>query len=296
MIVSVIITMVLICKQLSWSFTDMFSNVRESDYSKVIVTDWKDKRYFLKQFLSGIFITIAMTGLDQDMMQKNLSCKNLREAQKNMFTFSFILIFVTFMFLLLGAILYFYAETNGIVVETSDTLFAEISINKLSSFAAIVFLIGLIAAVWSSADGSLTALTTSFCIDIIGLDKRDMDDGKKRQVRHTVHLLFALLFVLIIIQLRQLNNKAIIDQVFTIAGYTYGPLLGLFSFGLFTRFSVWDRAVPFVAIISPIITYLLDSNSVKWFNGYQFGFELLIVNGLITFVGLLMLRRRNKSG
>ena len=272
----------------------MFSNVKNSNYSNMIVTDWTDKRYFLKQFLSGIFITIAMTGLDQDMMQKNLSCRNLRDAQKNMFTFSFILIFVTFMFLLLGAVLYFYADANNIVVPSSDTLFAEISINRLSAFAAVVFLVGLIAAVWSSADGSLTALTTSFCIDIIGLDKRKLPVDRKRQIRYTVHILFALLFLLIIIQFKQLNNKAIIDHVFTIAGYTYGPLLGLFSFGLFTRFQVRDRAVPFIAIASPIICYILDSNSEQLFGGYQFGFELLIVNGLITFVGLWLFRKKNK--
>jgi len=202
---------------------------------------------------------------------------------------------------LLGAVLYFYADANQIIVASatnpdgipSDTLFAEISINRLSVFAGVVFLVGLIAAVWSSADGSLTALTTSFCIDIIGLEKKDtLTIERKKQIRYTVHILFALLFLLIIIQLRQLNNKAIIDHVFTIAGYTYGPLLGLFSFGLFTKFKVRDRAVPFVAIASPIICYLLDANSEQLFSGYKFGFELLIVNGLITFVGLWLFRKK----
>jgi len=208
------------------------------------------------------------------------------------------------MFLLLGAVLYFYADANQIVVVSSanpdgipsDTLFAEISINRLSTFAGIVFLVGLIAAVWSSADGSLTALTTSFCIDIIGLEKKEsLNTERKKQIRYTVHLLFALLFFLIIIQLKQLNNKAIIDHVFTIAGYTYGPLLGLFSFGLFTRLKVRDRVVPLIAIASPVIAYILDVNSVKWFNGYQFGFELLIVNGLITFLGLCIIVKSKRQ-
>ena len=290
MLLSVGITIYLICKSLGWSFTEMLSNVRSSDYSTMMVTDWTDRRFFLKQFMSGIFITIAMTGLDQDMMQKNLSCRNLRDAQKNMFTFSGILVAVNLMFLLLGAMLYFYAEANQMVVTSSDSLFATVSIHYLGVFAGIVFLTGLIAAAYSSADSALTALTTSFCIDIIGLDKRRLPDRRKRYIRYAIHFSFALLFLLFIIHFKQLDNKAIIDRFFTIAGYTYGPLLGLYSFGLFTRWKVRDRAVPAIAIVSPLLTYILDSNSVEWFNGYQFGFELLVVNGLICFLGLWVFR------
>jgi len=296
MLLSVAITIYLICKSLGWSFTGMLSNVRHSDYSTMMVTDWTDRRFFLKQFLSGIFITIAMTGLDQDMMQKNLSCRNLRDAQKNMFTFSGILVVVNLMFLLLGAMLYFYAGANHIVVASSDSLFATVSIHYLGAFAGIVFLFGLIAAAYSSADGALTAITTSFCIDIIGKpSSSNGGDGGGFRIRYAVHFSFALLFFLLIIQFKQLDNKAIIDRFFTIAGYTYGPLLGLYSFGLFTRWKVRDRAVPLIAIISPLVTYILDSNSEQWFNGYQFGFELLILNGLITFTGVWFLRKSDCS-
>ena len=286
MLLSVGITIYFICKSLSWSFSDVFSNVWQSDYSNIIIIDLTHPRFFLKQFLAGIFITIAMTGLDQDMMQKNLSCRNLRDAQKNMFTFSWILVAVNFMFLLLGAVLFIYAEANQIAVESSDRLFATVSIHHLGVFAGIVFLIGLISAAWSSADGALTALTTSFCIDIIELNKRELPDKRKLHIRYAVHFAFAMLFLAVIMLFKQLDNKAIIDRFFTIAGYTYGPLLGMYSFGLFTQRKVRDRAVPVIAVISPVVTYILDSNSVEWFNGYQFGFELLILNGLITFMGL----------
>jgi Na+/proline symporter len=291
MLLSVAITIYLICKSLGWSFSEMLSNVRHSDYSTMIVTDWTDRRFFLKQFLSGIFITIAMTGLDQDMMQKNLSCRNLRDAQKNMFTFSWILVVVNSMFLLLGALLHFYAGANHIATIPSDSLFANVSIHYLGAFAGIVFLVGLVSAACSSADGALTALTTSFCIDIIGLEKRTLPAGGKLRIRYAAHFTFALLFLLLIIQFKQLDNKTIIDRFFTIAGYTYGPLLGLYSFGLFTGLKVRDRMVPIVAVISPFITCLLDSHSVQWFGGYRFGFELLIVNGLISFAGLWLCRK-----
>ena len=295
MLLSVVITIYLICKSMGWSFPTMISNVRHSDYSTMIVSDWTDKRFFLKQFLSGIFITIAMTGLDQDMMQKNLSCRNLRDAQKNMFTFSGILVVVNLSFLFLGAMLYFYAHANQVTVTSSDSLFATISLHYLGTFAGIIFLVGLVSAAYSSADGALTALTTSFCIDILGIEKRKLSDARKLRIRYAVHFTFAFLFLLLIIQFEHVNNKAIIDQFFTIAGYTYGPLLGLYSFGLFTRFKVYDRAVPIVAIISPFITYMLDSHSIQWFGGYQFGFELLIVNGLISFTGLWLCRKKKTT-
>ena len=298
MLLSVVITIFLICRSLEWNFTDMLSNVRNSNYSTVMITDWTDQRFFLKNFFFGVFVTIAMTGLDQDMMQKNLSCRNLRDAQKNMFTFSGILVGVNILFLLLGAVLFIYAEANNIVVESSDRLFATVSFQYLGAFAGIVFLVGLIAAAWSSADGALTALTTSFCIDVIGLDRSAFSDKKKISVRYVVHFSFAVLFLALIMLFKQLDNKAVIDRFFTIAGYTYGPLLGLYAFGLFTRFKVCDMAVPLIAIASPVIVYILDNNSEQWFNGYQFGHELLIVNGLITFAGLflIMLFRNRRFG
>lgn len=291
MLLAVALTIGLICSAQNWNLTEMIAAVRHSEYSTIVVTDWADRRFFAKQFLSGIFITIAMTGLDQDMMQKNLSCRSLRDAQKNMFTFGFILVAVNAMFLLLGALLYLYAGANGIETTPSDNLFANVSIHHLGAFAGIIFIVGLVAAAYSSADGALTALTTSFCIDIAGIDRRTATPQSKRRFRYTVHFSFALLFLLLILSFRQLNNTAIIDRFFTIAGYTYGPLLGLYAFGLFTRRKVRDRPVPIIAIASPLICWLLDSHSEQWFGGYRFGFELLIANGLITFAGLWLLSR-----
>ncbi len=292
MLLSVVVSIVLIGKAMGWDFSEMLHRVKDSEYSSVIVTDGADRRFFLKQFFGGVFVTIAMTGLDQDMMQKNLSCRTLRESQKNMLTFGWVLVAINLMFLFLGAVLYMYAEATGITVASPDSLFADAAVNRLGAFAGLVFIIGLISAAYSSADGALTALTTSFCIDIAGLDKRIPEGRKKRRIRYAVHCSFAALFLLLIIGIRQLDHKTIIDRFFTIAGYTYGPLLGLYAFGLFTRMKIRDRLVPAIAVISPVVTYILDSNSVQWFGGYKFGFELLAVNGLITFAGLWLCRKR----
>jgi Na+/proline symporter len=291
MLLSVGITIYLISKSFDWSFSQTLSNVWKSEHSNIIVSDWTDRRYFIKQFFSGIFITIAMTGLDMDMMQKNLSCRTLAEAQKNMFTFSLLLIPINLMFLILGTLLLFYVNANGINSVSADGLFAQISVEYLGFFAAAIFFIGLIAAALSSADGALTAITTSFCIDIVKLDKRTMYDKQKQNVRHLIHFGFAILFILLILIFKQLDDKTVVDRFFTIAGYTYGPLLGLYSFGLYTKRHVRDRAVPFIAIASPVICYFLDTNSIQWFNGYQFGFELLILNALVTFIGLRLVSK-----
>jgi Na+/proline symporter len=290
MLLSVGISVYLIGKEMGWGVADIFHQVKESEYSTMFITDWLDKRFYLKQFLSGIFITIVMTGLDQDMMQKNLTCRNLRDAQKNMFTFGWILLPINLLFLALGAVLVMYAPTIQLEITATDSLFADVAVNRLGVFAGIVFIIGLISAAYSSADGALTALTTAFCIDILGLNKQSLSRQKKIHIRYLVHIVFALLVLLIITGLRQMNDQAIIDRVFTIAGYTYGPLLGMFAFGLYTKMKVRDRAIPFVAIASPVLTYLLNRYSEQLLWGYQFGFELLIVNGLITFFGLLMMR------
>jgi Na+/proline symporter len=255
----------------------------------MFITDWHNERFFLKQFLSGMFITISMTGLDQEMMQKNLSCRNLREAQKNMFTFSGIIIFVNFLFLVLGAFLLIYAQTKNVTVAMTDDLFPTIAFNYLGPVAGIVFLIGLISAAFPSADGALTSLTTSVSIDFLGLEKRDgMAEKRKTNTRYAVHISIAVIFFISILIFKSLNDRAIIDKLFTIAGYTYGPLLGLFTFGLFTRRQVNDRITPFVAILSPVVCYFLSIYSEELFNGYKFGFELLLLNGLLTFTGLLL--------
>ncbi|MBI5219279.1 MAG: sodium:solute symporter [Bacteroidia bacterium] len=301
MLLAVILSIVFICQEINFSFSDMISKIFNSDSSNILVTDWHDKRFFVKQFFSGMFITIVMTGLDQEMMQKNLSCKNLRSAQKNMFSFSFVLVFVNFLFLILGAVLLFYMMSKGTLlngadlIKTTDDCFPVIALKNLAPLAGIVFFIGLISAAYPSADGALTSLTTSFCIDILGLKKKNIPEVKKVKTRYLVHLSFAVLLMLFIIFFRSINDKAIIDKLFTIAGYTYGPLLGLYSFGLFTKLKVKDRFVPIVAILSPVICYIISTNSVEWFNGYKFGFELLILNGFLTFTGLYFIRIHKKN-
>jgi Na+/proline symporter len=294
MLLGVILSIYFISKELGLGLGDIFSKIRDAGYTKVVETDWHSKNFFLKQFFSGAFIAIVMTGLDQEMMQKNISCKNLKEAQKNMFTFSGILVIVNILFLTLGAVLYMYASSKGIGIPAkTDNLFPVIAFNYLGPIAGLVFMVGLVSAAYPSADGALTALTTSFCVDFLGFkDKSKLDEKQKKKVRYMVHLSFAAILLIVILIFRALNDEAVINAIYTAAGYTYGPLLGLFSFGLFTKFSVKDRYVWIVAILSPLLCYLLSANSEMLFNGYKFGFELLILNGLLTFVGLLILRRQ----
>jgi Na+/proline symporter len=294
MLAAVVISIVVISKGLHLSFSGLIQTVSDSDYSKVLVTDWHDKRHFLKQFLSGAFITITMTGLDQEMMQKNLSCRNLKDAQKNMLTFSFVLIFINLMFLFLGAVLFMYSNAKGIEIPVrSDDLFPIISLKYLGAFSGLIFMIGLISAAYPSADGALTALTTSFTIDFLGLDKRkNISERKRTRIRYGVHIAFALILLTVIVIFRAINDRAVIDKLFTIAGYTYGPLLGLYAFGLFSKKQVKDKYVPWIAIASPIICYFLSEYSEQLFQGYKFGFELLILNGVITYIGLSLVTRK----
>ena len=297
MILAVVISVIFISRQMDSSVGQMLVTIRENGFTKVFEYDWQSERFFLKQFLSGMFICIAMTGLDQEMMQKNLSCRNIKDAQKNMFTFSGILILVNLMFLTLGGFLAVYARSRGIVVDSTDDLFPTIALNYMGPIAGVVFMVGLISAAFPSADGALTSLTTSVSIDFLGLDKRkDLPEKKATRIRYTVHITIAILFFICILAFSKLNNRAVIDELFTIAGYTYGPLLGLYSFGLFTKRSVTDNLTPFIAVLSPVICYFLSKYSIQLFNGYKFGFELLLVNGMITFLGLLAFSKRDPKG
>ncbi|MBN1199642.1 MAG: sodium:solute symporter [Bacteroidales bacterium] len=295
MLLALGMTIYLISTSMGMTFGGMTSAVFKSSYSTMFFTEWADKRYFLKGIFSGAFIAIVMTGLDQEMMQKNLSCKSLKDAQKNMFSFSIVLMFVNFLFLFLGASLFLYAKFKGIEMPVrSDDLFPIIALKHLGPFAGLVFLIGLISAAYPSADGALTSLTTSFSIDFLGLDKTSsLSERNKQNIRYMVHIAFAILLLVVIVLFRAINDRAVIDKLFTIAGYTYGPLLGLYAFGLFVNRGVKDRFVPLVALLSPIVCYFLSVYSVELFSGYKFGFELLILNGLITFAGLAILSFRN---
>lgn len=296
MLLAVVLSVTLIAKELNMSLTEIIAKVNMSEHSQILFTDYHDKRFFLKQFLSGVFIAVVMTGLDQEMMQKNLSCKNIRDAQKNMFSFSIVSVFVIFMFLFLGAVLYMYCAAKGIEIPAkTDSLFPVIALKYLSPFAGLVFIIGLISAAYPSADGALTSLTTSFCIDFLGLkDKNNVSEKKKTSIRHMVHISFAILLLVVIVIFGTINKAAVVGELFKIAGFTYGPLLGLYSFGLFNKRKVVDKWVPFICVLSPVICYVLSANSVQWFNGYEFGFELLIWNGLLTFGGLWLVSSKKE--
>jgi SSS family transporter len=290
---AVILTIFFIFRSFGWSFGDLISKVADSPHSKVFDWDWRSGKFFFKQFLAGIFITIVMSGLDQDMMQKNLTCKNLKEARKNMLTFSVIFVGVVWMFLTLGALLYIYAESHHIQLPAkSDDLYPLLAINHMSLMIGIFFLLGITAANYASADSALTSLTTAFCIDFLNFGKRE-DINKKRILKIT-HLGFSVLLLLVILIFKAVNNQSVVMAVFKVAGLTYGPLLGLFAFGLLTRYRIKDRLVPVVVIIAPIISGLLNYFSEQIFNGYQIGFEIIIINGALTFLGLLLIRLRNK--
>ncbi|PKP53238.1 MAG: sodium:solute symporter [Bacteroidetes bacterium HGW-Bacteroidetes-1] len=296
MLASLIVTIYIILDHLDVSFSDLFIRAKEAGYTEMINTDWRNDRFYLKQFFSGMFITIVMTGLDQDMMQKNLSCRTVKDAQKNMMTLGLLLVPVNLLFLFLGASLYIYATDFGISLPNlSDDLFPMLAINYFGPAVAIIFFIGLIAAAYSSADGAITALTTSFTIDILGVNSdKNRSENELKKVRYKTHFFISSLIIIVIVLFREINDQAVIARLFTIAGYTYGPLLGLFAFGIFTKKALNDRWVPLVAILAPIISYLLSFFSEYLFNGYQFGFEILIVNGLLTFAGLFIIQK-NKN-
>jgi Na+/proline symporter len=291
MILAVGITIYFLVRKLDLSFSDYAGLIEDHNYSKIFFWDWKSSKYFWKQFFAGAFIVVVMTGLDQNMMQKNLTCKSISDAKKNMYWFSAILVPVNFLFLSLGLLLYIYAEKNGInIPERSDDLYPILALNHFTVFIGIVFLLGIIAAAFSSADSALTALTTAFCVDFLDLDGKTEKEQKRTRLK--VHIGFSFILFLVIVIFRLINDDSVISAVFTVAGYTYGPLLGLYSFGLFTKREVIDKYVPYVAVISPVLTYLISLNSEFLFWGYKFGFEVLILNGLISFIGLLLITKK----
>ena len=297
---SVFLTIIFICQSLDLSAIEAFEAVKNSNYSKIFFyEDYLKGNFVLKQILGGIFVTIAMVGLDQDLMQKNLSCKNIGEAQKNMFTFTGIFVVINIFFLSVGALLYLFATKNNIEipmvngVARTDYLFPEIAFNHLAIFPAIIFLLGLTAATFATTDSALTALTTSFCVDFLNMDKTENASNPKNvKKRHLVHLGFSLLMFLVIIVFNSLNDQSVVTMIFKVASYTYGPLLGLYAFGLFMKSkTVHDKFVPFICIISPLVCFFLAKNSAVLFGNYVIDNELIIINGLITFIGLLLISK-----
>jgi Na+/proline symporter len=300
LISSVFLTIFFICRSLNYNAIDAFEAVKNSNYSKVFFFDnYLQGTYFWKQILGGIFITIATVGLDQDLMQKNLSCATIGEAQKNMFTFTGVFVLINIFFLSVGALLYIYASKNGIEIPMvdgnprTDLLFPEIAIHHLSIIPTIVFLLGLTAATFATTDSALTALTTSFCIDFLGMDKtKNQNKPNIVRTRHFVHIGFSFLMFLVIVIFNSINDDSVVKMVFKIASYTYGPLLGLYAFGLFMKSkTVHDKLVPFICLISPTICFFVSKYSSVLFGNYVFDNELIIVNGLITFLGLLVISK-----
>lgn len=291
MLIAVGVTIYFVSDELGLSGTNVFSFVLDSDLSKTFFfDDFKSGNYFWKQFISGAFIAIVMTGLDQDMMQKNLTCRSLKDAQKNMFWFTIVLTIVNFIFLSLGLLLTVYAQQNGIDAHKDD-LFPILAKNHLGIGVFVFFLLGLIAAAYSSADSALTSLTTSFSIDILDIEKKHNPE-KQIRIRKRIHVLISLVLILVIIAFKYIiKDASVIAKLFVFAGYTYGPLLGLYAYGLFTKWQVKDKMVPLIAILSPILSYIISMNSLKWF-GFEFGFFILILNGFLTFIGLILIRRQ----
>lgn len=270
--------------------SNLFSYISNNELSKTFFfNDLKSGNYFWKRFLAGAFVAIVMTGLDQDMMQKNLTCRNLKDAQKNMFWFTIVLVVVNFLFLALGVLLTDYAQQNGINAQ-KDTLFPIIATKgTLGITTAIFFVLGLIAAAYSSADSALTSLTTSFSIDILEIDK-NKNQQQQEKIRKRIHIVFSLILIITILVFKYfIADESVIAKIFTFANYTYGPLLGLYAFGLFTKLKSKDKWIPLICILSPIITYFLNYFSLILY-GFNFGYALLIVNGCVTFIGLYLLK------
>ena len=300
LVTSVFLTIYFICDSMNLSAVSAFNEVKNSNYSQIFFFDdfLGSKFHFVKQILGGMFVTIAMTGLDQDLMQKNLSCKNIGDAQKNMFTFTGIFVIINIFFLSVGALLYIYADKNGIAIPVdlitnkprTDLLFPEIALNHLSTIPAIVFLLGIIAATFATTDSALTALTTSFCVDFLGMGKAE-NSHKQNTVRkrHIVHISFSALIFLVILIFNSINDSSVVGMIFKVASYTYGPLLGLYAFGLFQKSrNVNDKLVPFICLLAPFLTYIINENSKILFSGYVFDNELIVLNGLLTYLGLFL--------
>ena len=298
MLISVLLSIYLITKSLDWSLIDFINSDELKSYSNIFVTEsFLEKNHFFKSFIGGMFITICMTGLDQDMMQKNLTCKSIKEAQKNMIIFSVVLVIVTFLFLLLGALLFIYSskfnigipELNGSV--NSDLLFPEIALNSgLGNLIGITFLLGLIAAAYSSADSALTSLTTSYCVDFADLKDKSIEYQIK--IRKRTHIIMSLVLIVVIIIFKNYLTTSVIDGLLILAGYTYGPLLGLFAFGIFTNYKIHDKYVWIVTSLSVFIMIFIGNLDPQYLGGYKIGYELLPINGLLTFIGLILIRRK----
>ncbi|MCF8339407.1 MAG: sodium:solute symporter [Chitinophagaceae bacterium] len=294
MLLGLIICIIYLLKSLNFDVSSAWNAISEKGYTNIFNTNPLSKTFFLKQIIAGAFITITMTGMDQEMMQKNISVKTLGGSQKNMLTFSIILLVVNLLFLFLGGLLYLFAVSKG-VTATGDQIFPVVALQYMPAGISVIFILALISALFPSADGAITALTSSFCIDIIGIQRNEgLNDKQRKKTRQIVHLVFSGIFLLLVMVFYELNNSSMIGVILKIAGYTYGPILGLFSFGILTKRQVKDNWVPLIAILSPLICFFLDMYQQNLFGKFEIGLELLVINGLLTFVGLLIVSRKSK--
>lgn len=289
MLIGLVVCVGYILNDLNLGLSEGAKALSDKGYSNIFVTDPSSKYFFIKQIVAGAFISITMTGMDQEMMQKNISVRTLKDSQKNMMTFAVIFMLVVLLFLFLGGLLHLFAESKGIAAR-GDALFPTIALEYMPGAVSIIFIIALISALFPSADGAITALTSSFCIDILGIQRNAaLDDQKRKRIRQTVHLVFAALFLLFVMVFKWMNNPSMIGLILKIAGYTYGPLLGLFAFGILTKRTVNDKLVPVVVVVAPVLCFLIDYYQKSIFGGFQIGLELLFINGLLTFLGLWMI-------
>ena len=305
MLLGLIICLVYILNKLDLSLFSAIDQMSQTGYTKMIDTDINSRSFFLKHLIGGAVIAIAMTGLDQEMMQKNISVSNVKDSQKNIMTFTATLVVVNLLFLILGGLLYLYMSKMGagytgkqLLLEgkniIGDDLFPTVSLFHLPPAMGIIFIIALISALFPSADGALTALTASFCIDILGIQRNTAkDEQQQKKIRRIVHLSFAVVFLVCIMLFKWIDNKSIINIILDLAGYTYGPLLGLFFFCILTKRQIGSGyLVTAVCLIAPTLCYILAKNAGNWLNGYQIGFELLLINGLLTFSGLWLISKK----
>ncbi|QDP86108.1 sodium:solute symporter [Chryseobacterium sp. SNU WT5] len=291
MLLGLIICSVYMMNHLDLGFMESISEMNKIGYTEVFNTDVNNKAFFFKQILAGAFITITMTGIDQEMMQKSLSVTRLKDSQKNMVTLGFILVIVISLFLFMGGLLHLYGNTEH-VVSSGDQLFPDIALNHMPPFISIIFIIALISALFPSADGAMTALTSSLCIDVFGLRERPISQKEQEKFRKRVHLIVAFAFLVMVIIFKLINDNSMIGLILKMAAFTYGPLLGLFAFGIFTKFQVKDKWVPYICIAAPTISFLIDKYQENFFGDFKIGLELLIINGLITFFGLWLIRKK----
>ncbi|WP_080778209.1 sodium:solute symporter [Chryseobacterium phocaeense] len=292
MLLGLIICTVYMLNHLGLSFGESFTAMQDKGYTKIFDFDPNQKSFFIKQILAGAFITITMTGIDQEMMQKSLSVTRLKDSQKNMVTLGFILLGVISLFLYMGGLLHLYGAQEQ-VASSGDQLFPDVALNHMPGFISIIFIIALISALFPSADGAMTALTSSLCIDVFGMkEKKDWDDSKKEKFRKRIHLIVALSFLIMVVIFKVINDNSMIGLILKLAGFTYGPLLGLFAFGIFTKYKVKDQLVPYVCIAAPVISFFIDKYQENLFGDFKIGLELLIINGLLTFIGLWLIRKK----